>query len=110
MPHSEEKEVHNAMVNALGKGPMRFGAARPALDVKSLLLLHSADLEAFIRLQVAIENHDLKDRFGRDLILRVAMYHQFDEDKCVRLLKHVATHSHHRGSEHNRTAHRHSGL
>ena len=83
----DEKKVHSTMTEVLGKGPMRFGSVRRPLDLKGRLLLNARDLQAFIRLEVATERHDLQYKFTPEQIFRVALYHDFNVEKSVRLLK-----------------------
>ena len=89
VPDFDEKETFTKMMDDLGNGPMRFGAARRPLDVKRRLLQNSSDLEAFIRLEVETEKHGLQKKFTIEQIFRVALYHNFDVEKSVRLLKHM---------------------
>lgn len=86
MSSFDERKVNKKMLEHLGKGPMRFGPIRP-LDVKGRLLVNSSDLEAFILLEVETEKHQLQKKFTTYQIFRVALYHNFNVDKSIRLLK-----------------------
>ena len=89
MPPFHEKEVYHKMTETLGSGPMRFGPVRRPLNVKEMLLQQSSNLQAFIRIKVATEQHGLDKMFTQEQILRVALYHEFDVEKTVRLLRHM---------------------
>eukprot|EP00977_Amphora_coffeiformis_P018397 scaffold6439_cov167-Amphora_coffeaeformis.AAC.13 len=89
-PSFNEKAVYRNMLQDLGKDRMdRFGPVRRPLDVKQRLLASPADLEAFILLIFQMEVAHLDTVFSQEQILRVAMFHKFDVDKCFRLLKHM---------------------
>ena len=89
-PRFNEKDVYRSMSQALGKRTMdRFGPVRRPVDVKECLMTRPADLEAYILLKVRIEGSQLDSVFRPHQILRVAMYHKFNVDKSLRLLKHM---------------------
>uniref|UniRef100_A0A7S3P7W7 CRAL-TRIO domain-containing protein n=1 Tax=Amphora coffeiformis TaxID=265554 RepID=A0A7S3P7W7_9STRA len=81
-----EKEVYNDMLEILGEGPMRFGPVRPPLVVKDTLRKPS-DLEAYIHLKVAVEKNGLEEKFAENEIFRAALYHNFNVEKTIKLLK-----------------------
>lgn len=85
--HRDMKQVHHEMTQALGKGPMRFGAVRRPLNVKDRLVKNEEVLAAFIELEVAVAGHGIDESFGADHLYRAALYHNFDIEKSVKLLK-----------------------
>ena len=88
---ANERALSQSMTRDLGASTMeRFGPARRPLNLKeSLLTGRPSQLEAYLFVKIRAE-HDaslIKHGFDTDLIFRVTVYHKFNVDKALKLLK-----------------------